>query len=447
MIAAAAKEAAQTEDEATRALVQTAAHGSSPSSLLETRYAHAFAEWLGLVLPERLTGLLRSVALQKTQQAARDRCIVAALAASVASEEERAQLLTGVRAHVAALDADLGKALDTNEAPSSSACIVAALAASAAPEEERAQHLTGVCAQVAALGADLQQERQARTAAALLPRSTRLVHPHTGGGDADCNCRISRAGVQEQACRVLRKFTGGAEAQSPSRSAAVNLAAAHLLLMAATILGNTPDLHALGALAPPYANIALPQISAAMHAHMGSAIVQAHACTARCLQAGGSGGGVTALLVVAMRAHTGSNAVQAHCCCALRKITAGANAAGDTRRQAAADAGALPQIVEDLRAHPASALQEQAFFALHSIADGITDVDVDPRPSLEAIHTRSLPQIVEALDACDSAMAEARFPRACCEKESARERAASKRAREKEEDDDGLEMESDDEFY
>mmetsp|Transcript_43664 Transcript_43664/g.102498 ORF Transcript_43664/g.102498 Transcript_43664/m.102498 type:complete len:135 (+) Transcript_43664:37-441(+) len=123
-----------------------------------------------------------------------------------------------------------------------------------------------------------------------------------------------------------------------------------------------------------------------------------------------------------MRAFPASAAEQTQACGPLVSIIAGTGTQCDARTQAAADAGALSQIIAAMRACPASALQEQAFFALHIIADGSMDVDVDSRQLLAAIHGRSLNQIVEVLDARDSAVAEARFAREFRERESARVR-------------------------
>mmetsp|Transcript_23665 Transcript_23665/g.59036 ORF Transcript_23665/g.59036 Transcript_23665/m.59036 type:complete len:142 (-) Transcript_23665:30-455(-) len=65
-----------------------------------------------------------------------------------------------------------------------------------------------------------------------------------------------------------------------------------------------------------------------------------------------------------MHAHAANADVQEMACWALVNITSGVKAQGRARRQAAADAGALTQIVAAMHAHAANAtVQEQGRFA------------------------------------------------------------------------------------
>ncbi|KAJ1620164.1 hypothetical protein T492DRAFT_915397 [Pavlovales sp. CCMP2436] len=120
-----------------------------------------------------------------------------------------------------------------------------------------------------------------------------------------------------------------------------------------------------------------------MHAHLGSADVQEWACGALfSIKAGNdaqgiarrqtaAGAGALPQIIAAMHAHQDSAAVQLRACGALANITAGADAQADARRRAAADAGALPQLVAAMHAHPGSAaVQEWACRALRDITAG-----------------------------------------------------------------------------
>jgi hypothetical protein len=89
--------------------------------------------------------------------------------------------------------------------------------------------------------------------------------------------------------------------------------------------------------------------------------------------------------------------VQEQACRALAGITVGTDAAGDARKQKAADAGALPEIVAAMKTHQnVAGVQEHACWALANITAG-TGAARGARAE-KAVDAGALEAIVEAMN-------------------------------------------------